>query len=224
MRHIETRYLKTVLENHTRDMTGRIVAVSGTTSGTGYVCARELARLGATVLLLNRESERAITALERLRSEVPDGRFEAIPCDLQSFASVRAAAEAIQAKHDRLDVLCNNAAVMALPDQATGDGYDVQMQTNSISPFLLTKELLPLLRKSDDGRVVNHSSGARLGAPARSEVLRQERRQSRWRRHRAGELFVQWATVAAVPPVQARQLHLHLRAAAAARPERASRT
>lgn len=165
MSHIETKYLKAVIENHTRDMTGRIIAITGTTSGTGYVCARELARLGATVLLLNRESERSITALERLTSEVPGGKFEAIPCDLQSFASVKAAAEAIKTKYDRLDVLCNNAAVMALPDQATDDGYDVQMQTNSISPFLLTKELFPLLRKSDDGRVVNHSSGARLGAP-----------------------------------------------------------
>jgi NAD(P)-dependent dehydrogenase (short-subunit alcohol dehydrogenase family) len=54
---------------------------------------------------------------------------------------------------------------MAFPEQATIDGYDIQMQTNSISAFLLTKELMPLLRQSDDGRVVNHSSGARLGAP-----------------------------------------------------------
>lgn len=165
VREIETKYLNTVIDEHTRDMSGRIVAITGTTSGTGYVCARELARLGATVLLLNRESERSHAALERLKGEVPDGRFEAIPCDLQSFASVRAAAAAIKARYDRLDVLCNNAAVMALPDQATGDGYDVQMQTNSISPFLLTKELLPLLRESDDGRVVNHSSNARRGAP-----------------------------------------------------------
>lgn len=165
MRQVETKHLNAVLEKHTRDMTGRVVAITGTTSGTGYVCARELARLGATVLLLNRESGRSTAALEQLKGEVPKGRFEAIPCDLQSFASVRAAVEAIKAKYDRLDVLCNNAAVMALPDQATGDGYDVQMQTNSISPFLLTKELFPLLRKSDDGRVVNHSSNARRGAP-----------------------------------------------------------
>ncbi len=165
MTTIETKHLDTVIANHTRDMTGRTVAITGTTSGTGYVCARELAKLGATVLLLNRPSERADAALQRLRSEVPGGTFEAIPCDLQDFASVRAAAEQIGRTHDRLDVLCNNAGVMAMPDQATKDGYDVQMQTNSISPFLLTKELFGLLRKSDDGRVVNHSSMARRGAP-----------------------------------------------------------
>ncbi len=162
---IETKHLQTVIEQHTRDMSGRVVAITGTTSGTGYVCARELAKLGATVLLLNRESERATAALERLQADVPSGRFEAVPCDLQSFASVRAAAEAIKRKHDRLDVLCNNAGVMALPDQATGDGYDVQMQTNSISPFLLTKELFGHLKKSADGRVVNHTSAARMGPP-----------------------------------------------------------
>lgn len=162
---IETKHLNTVIQQHTRDMTGRVVAITGTTSGTGYVCARELAKRGATVLLLNRESERATAALARLTEEVPEGRFEAVACDLQDFASVRAAADAIKRKHDRLDVLCNNAGVMALPDQATRDGYDVQMQTNSISPFLLTKELFPLLRKSDDGRVVNHTSAARMGPP-----------------------------------------------------------
>ena len=160
-----TKYLEELIEKHTRDMSGRIVALTGTTSGTGYVCARELARLGAPVLLLNRESDRSVASLEQLQRELPEGKFEAIACDLQSFASVRAAAAAIQSKYDRLDVLCNNAAVMAFPEQATVDGYDVQMQTNSISAFLLTKELFPLLRKSDDGRVVNHSSGARLGAP-----------------------------------------------------------
>lgn len=161
----ETKHLDTVIANHTQDMTGRVVAITGTTSGTGYVCARELAKLGATVLLLNRDSPRSEAALQRLRAEVPDGRLEPITCDLQDFASVRAAAQEIASRFERLDVLCNNAGVMALPDQATKDGYDVQMQTNSISPFLLTKELLGLLRRSDDGRIVNHSSMARMGAP-----------------------------------------------------------
>jgi NAD(P)-dependent dehydrogenase (short-subunit alcohol dehydrogenase family) len=157
--------LHAVLEHHTRDLTGRVAAITGTTSGTGYVCARELARLGATVLLLNRPSARADQALASLQDEVPGANFHAVACDLQDFASVRAAAEAILARFDRLDILCNNAGVMALPDQATVDGYDVQMQTNAISHFLLTKELFPLLCKSDDARIVNHSSMARLGPP-----------------------------------------------------------
>lgn len=164
MQKIETKHLQTVIADHTQDMSGRVVAITGTTSGTGYVCARELAKLGATVLLLNRDSDRSVSARQRLESEVPDGTFVAITCDLQNFASVRAAAQEIGRRYDRLDALCNNAGVMALPDQATADGYDVQMQTNSIAPFLLTKELFGLLRRSDDGRVVNQSSLARRGA------------------------------------------------------------
>jgi len=161
----ETVHLNAVIADHTTDLTGKVAAVTGTTSGTGYVCARELARLGATVLLLNRASARADSSLTALRGEVPEGRFASIVCDLQDFASVRAAAETILGRVDRLDILCNNAGVMALPDQATADGYDVQMQTNVLSHFLLTRKLFPLLRKSDDARIVNHSSMARLGGP-----------------------------------------------------------
>lgn len=164
MAEIETKYLNRLIEQHTRDMTGKVVAITGTTSGTGYVCARELAKLGARVLLLNRVSPRSKAALENLQAEVPDGKFDSVTCDLQDFESVRRAAREISSRFERLDVLCNNAAVMAFPERATKDGYDVQMQTNSIAPFLLTRELLPLLRKSKDGRVVNHSSAARLGS------------------------------------------------------------
>lgn len=162
---MKTVHLDQVVRDHTRDLTGRVAAVTGTTSGTGYVCARELARLGARVLLLNRASERSAAALERLRAEVPAGAFRAIDCDLQRFESVRAAAQQIRDGEERLDVLVNNAGVMALPDLATPDGYDVQVQTNCLSPFLLTRDLFPLLRRSDDGRVVNHTSMARLGGP-----------------------------------------------------------
>lgn len=162
---IETVHLDEVIANHTRDMTDRVAAVTGTTSGTGYVCARELAKRGATVLLLNRQSDRSTSALGKLREEVPGATFTSITCDLQDLESVRNAITDIKAKHDRLDVLCNNAGVMALKDNSTKDGYDVQMQTNCISHFLLTKELFPLLKKSDDARIVNHSSMARLGGP-----------------------------------------------------------
>lgn len=168
---IETVHLNTVLTDHTTDQTGRIAAVTGTTSGTGYVCARELARLGARVFLLNRTSSRADAALMRLQQEVPDGDFVAVTCDLQDFASVRTAAAAVRSQTDVLDILCNNAGVMALPDQATGDGYDVQMQTNCLSHFLLTRELFGLLERSSDARIVNHTSAARRGGPLESKYF-----------------------------------------------------
>ncbi len=170
-RHIETLHLDEVIKGHTQDMTNKVAAITGTTSGTGYVCARELAKRGAEVLLLNRESERSVSSLSKLKQEVPEGSFVAIACDLQDFASVRAANQKIKSSHDRLDVLCNNAGVMALKDYATKDGYDVQIQTNCMSHFLLTKGLFSLLSKSDDGRVVNHSSMARTGDPLAPEYF-----------------------------------------------------
>lgn len=162
---IETKHLGEVLKNHTQDMTGKVVVITGTTSGTGYVCANEVAKKGATVVLLNRKSDRAENSFQQLTSESPNSKFDPITCDLQDFESVRNAVNLIKDKYDVVDVLVNNAGVMALPDQSTPDGYDVQMQTNVISHFLITKELFPLLKKSGDGRIVNHSSMARLGPP-----------------------------------------------------------
>ena len=162
---ITTLHLDEVIAKHSQDMTGKVVAITGTTSGTGYVCAREVAKKGATVILLNRSSARAEQSLQQLQEEVPEGNFDWIACDLQSFESVRNAVKKIQSGYDVIDVLVNNAGVMALQDKATGDGYDVQMQTNVLSHFLLTKELFPLMKKSEQARIVNHSSMARLGGP-----------------------------------------------------------
>lgn len=162
---IPTLHLDRVVNEYAQDMSGKTVVITGTTSGTGYVCARECAKKGARVILLNRNSERSKKALDNLQSEVPNASFELISCDLQDFDSVRNATASIKSKYNSIDVLVNNAGVMAMKDIATKNGYDVQMQTNVLSHFLITKELFPLLRKSKDARIVNHSSQARLGPP-----------------------------------------------------------
>ena len=171
---IQTQHLQDVIKNHGQDMTAKVVAITGTTSGTGYICARELAKKGATVILLNRRSERSQNALKQLQASVPDANFDAIDCDLQNLENVRESIDSIKLKYEVIDVLVNNAGVMALKDQATMDGYDIQMQTNVISHFLITKELFPLLRKSKDARIVNHSSMARLGGPLASDYFEQK--------------------------------------------------
>ncbi len=144
---------------------GKTIAITGCTSGTGRVLARTMARLGARVLMLNRPSERAQAALDELTQDGFDAAL--IPCDLQSLASVREAAASVLAYPDGVDVLCNNAGVMGLPDVATADGFDVQIQTNHLSHFLLTSLLWPALERAaelhGEARVVNHSSGARRG-------------------------------------------------------------
>ena len=163
MNQIKTLHLDDIIENYSQDMTDKVVAITGTTSGTGFICAREVAKKGATVILLNRESERSRQAYKQLKESIPDGVFDPIHCDLQSIASVQSAMDEIKSRYKVIDVIVNNAGVMALEDKATMDGYDVQMQTNVISHFQITKELFPLLIKSEQARIVNHTSMARLG-------------------------------------------------------------
>ena len=148
-------------------MAGKTVAITGTTSGTGRVAAFTVAEKGAKVVLLNRKSERSAEMAGALRASFPNANIVDIECDLMSFASVQAAADKVkQACPEGVHVLCNNAGIMAMKDEATGDGFDVQMQVNHLSHFLLTAELMPLLEKaaaeSGDARIVNHSSVARM--------------------------------------------------------------
>jgi NAD(P)-dependent dehydrogenase (short-subunit alcohol dehydrogenase family) len=149
------------------DVSGKVFAITGTTSGTGFVAAQTVAQHNGVVLLLNRPSSRSVESLKKLQAAVPEGKFVPIDCDLQDFASVRKAIAEIKEKYTSLYCLSNNAGIMATPDEITNDGYDKQMQTNHLSHFLLTKELFPLLLASSkehgDARIVQHSSLGRHG-------------------------------------------------------------
>lgn len=151
------------------DVTGKVFVITGTTSGTGFVAARTVAELGGEAVLLNRSSNRSDAMLRSLKEAVPDGKFVPIECDLQSFESVRKAAGEVKNRYTAIYCLANNAGIMATPDEATVDGYDTQMQTNHLSHFLLTAELLPLLEveaeANGDARIVSHSSFGRLHTP-----------------------------------------------------------
>lgn len=168
---VETKWFPDYKEKLPK-LEGKTIAITGTTTGTGSIVARVAVEKDAkNVLLLNRASDRATKAEEDLKALAKEKgvstTVDAITCDLQDLDSVKAAAKTIKDKYDSIDVLCNNAGVMALEDKATKDGYDVQMQTNHLSHFLLTKELFPLLQKAKElrgeARIVHHSSGARNG-------------------------------------------------------------
>mmetsp|Transcript_41404 Transcript_41404/g.77058 ORF Transcript_41404/g.77058 Transcript_41404/m.77058 type:complete len:352 (-) Transcript_41404:35-1090(-) len=150
------------------EMKGKVVAITGCTSGTGLVLAECVARKGAKVFLLNRKSTRADDALEAVKMSATGEAPVAIECDLMSFANVKAAAEQLakDCKESGIDVLVNNAGIMGFPDKATEDGCDQQMQTNHLSHFLLTALCMPMLEvaasKNGEARIVNHSSAARV--------------------------------------------------------------
>ncbi|GAX28139.1 hypothetical protein FisN_6Lh044 [Fistulifera solaris] len=165
------------------DLKGKTIAITGCTTGLGYVFARTCIEKNASaVILLNRSSERAEAAEKSLKDIANSDTtvVETITCDLQDFASVRKAVAQLKEKYDSLDVLCNNAGIMAFPDEATVDGYDVQMQTNHLSHFLLTKELYPLLQKAKQrhgsARIVSHSSWFRKNPPSRFDPMYLDRK------------------------------------------------
>lgn len=147
-------------------MTGKTVAITGCTSGTGLVAAKTISALNCkTLILLNRPSDRAAAVLASFGGAK---NVVHIDCDLSSFDSVRKAGavlSALTANDGGLYCLVLNAGVMGLPDTATSDGYDIQMQSNHLSHFLLTSEVWPMLelaaREHGEARVVSHSSGAR---------------------------------------------------------------
>jgi len=154
-------------ESKLPDQSGKVIVVTGCTTGTGHICALTCAKKGAHVVMLNRKSSRAEDAERRIKEVAPQATVETIECDLTSLASVRAAAATLCDKFGTvgIDVLCCNAGVMALADVATVDGYDIQMQTNHLAHFALAKETFTLLevaaKKRGEARIVNHSSGAR---------------------------------------------------------------
>jgi NAD(P)-dependent dehydrogenase (short-subunit alcohol dehydrogenase family) len=163
------------------DRAGRTFLVTGSTSGLGREVALELARHGARVVLAGRDPGKLDETEERVRREVPEAALDRLLVDLADLDSVRSAA-ATAAALGPVDVLVNNAGVMATPYQRTVDGLDLQMATNHFGPFLLTGLLLPQLVASGAGRVVTVSSNGHK--VARSAPLRDPRaepgRYQRW--------------------------------------------
>lgn len=143
---------------------GRRILITGANSGLGFESARALAQKGAYVIVASRSLEKASDAVARLHALLPGAELEPCALDLASLASVRAAAQAVASRHPHLDVLLNNAGVMATPYARTVDGFELQFATNHLGHFALTGLLFELLRKAPAARVVNVTSGAhRLG-------------------------------------------------------------
>ena len=155
---------------------GKTVLITGANSGIGYQTALELARAGARVWLGVRNPGKGQDALSKLRAQVPGAQVELAEIDVASLASVRAFAEAYTSSGRDLDVLVNNAGVMALPTrEVTADGFERQMATNHLGHFALTGLLMPVLLRSADPRVVTVSSLAHRSGKIEVDNLQSER-------------------------------------------------
>lgn len=140
------------------DLTGRTAVVTGATSGIGLATATALAAHGAHVVLACRDPGRGRLAVDRIALAAPRASLEVLALDLSVQASVRRAASRLSEDHGRLDILINNAAVLATPFALTEDGFERQFATNHLGPFALTLQLLDLLTTTLGSRVVTVSS------------------------------------------------------------------
>jgi NAD(P)-dependent dehydrogenase (short-subunit alcohol dehydrogenase family) len=162
------------------DQSGRNAIVTGANSGLGLVTARELARAGASVVMACRNLDKGHAAIEQVRAAVPGAQVQVDELDLASLESVRAFAERYRATHDGLDLLINNAGVMAPPRRRTADGFELQFGTNHLGHFLLTVLLLDLMEGREDARVVTLSSTAHKMGRISFDNLNGDRRYFRW--------------------------------------------
>jgi NAD(P)-dependent dehydrogenase (short-subunit alcohol dehydrogenase family) len=159
------------------DQSGRVAVVTGANSGLGLIDSRELARAGARVIMACRNTEKGEAAAEQIRGAVPEGEVEVAGLDLADLESIRAFAETAP---DGIDLLINNAGVMAPPRRLTKDGFESQFGTNHLGHFALTGLLLQKLLATPEPRVVTESSGAHRIGRINFDDLQGERRYIRW--------------------------------------------
>ena len=163
------------------DLSGRVALVTGANSGIGLVAAEELAAHGASVLLACRDPRRGEEGLGAVRARRPgDAAVELIALDLADLASVRAAATEVAARPEPLDLLVNNAGVMAPPRRETADGFELQLGTNHLGHFALTGLVAEKLTAAPAPRVVTVTSGAHRIGGIDFDDLQRTRHYMRW--------------------------------------------
>lgn len=174
---------------------GRIVLITGGTSGMGYEDALALSRAGAQVIIAARNTERGQQAVDRIQQQVPDANVTFERLDLANLASVHELATRLTSRLPRLDVLINNAAIMAPPERgSSADGFELQFATNYLGHFALTGLLMPLLGESDDARVVSLSSIAAARGQLNFDDLQAEQRYDPYATYAQSKLaMLMWA-------------------------------
>jgi NAD(P)-dependent dehydrogenase (short-subunit alcohol dehydrogenase family) len=169
-------------------MAGKTCLITGATAGIGEVTARELARAGARVIIVGRSPGRCAATLERIRNQTGATAVESLLADLSFQEDVRRLADQVRERCDRLDVLVNNAGGMFLDRRETVAGIELTLALNHLSYFLLTTQLLPLLKASAPSRIVNVASDAHNGCSIDFDDIQGRRRYTGWRAYKRSKL------------------------------------
>jgi retinol dehydrogenase-14 len=164
------------MEQATGDMSGKVCIVTGANSGIGKETARALAAMGATVVMVVRNREAGEQARQEIINGTGNESIELMIADLFSMAEVKRLADEFKSRHERLDVLINNAGGIFPKREITGDGFERTFALNHLTPFLLTHELLDVLKTSAPSRIVNVSSNAHMMGKIDFENLQSEKK------------------------------------------------
>ena len=170
------------------DQHGRTVLITGANSGLGLASAEALAAKGARVLLACRNPAKGADALATVAAVATGEAPVLVALDLADLGSVAAAAEATSGLTDHLDLLLNNAGIMAVPQARTVDGFESQFGTNHLGHFALTGRLLPLLLAADAPRVVTTASNAHKFGRMHFDDLDLDHRYGKWKAYGQSKL------------------------------------
>ena len=170
------------------DQHGRIALITGASSGLGLETARALHQKGATVVMACRSPRKAEAARQALLQVQSEGALDLVDLDLADLTSVQRCSAAIHSRYGRLDLLINNAGVMAPPRLVSRQGYELQWATNHLGHIALTTALLPLMEGQEDARVVTVTSGAQYFGRIAWDDPNGERRYDRWQAYGQSKL------------------------------------
>ncbi len=169
------------------NLAGKIAIVTGANSGLGFETSRALARSNAHVIMTSRNQQKGQKALNAIQQEAPDSSLQLTQLDLADLTSVASFADDYLSQHNQLHILVNNAGVMAIPQRATSDGFEMQFGTNHLGHFALTGQLLPALLNTPGARVVNVSSTAHRFGKINFDDLNWEQSYNRWQAYGASK-------------------------------------
>ena len=177
------------MAEHGETLAGKTILVTGGTGGIGFIAARALAGMGATIAIVGHNAERAHASAARIQRETGATGTQALVADLTSQQAVRALADEVQQRFPRLDVLLNNAGAVFTTRQTTVDGYERTFALNHLAPFLLTNLLLDRLKANAPARIITVSSMAHRGPRIHLDDVNQTRRgYAAWRAYGESKL------------------------------------
>ncbi len=170
------------------DQRGKVIIITGANSGLGLESTKALAAKNATIVMACRNLDKAEKAKDSILAQQPDADLQVMELDNASLASIRTFTENFKGTHSRLDLLMNNAGVMAIPRSETQDGFEMQFGVNHLGHFALTLQLVDIMRETTNARIHCTSSSAAFSASINFDDLMGKENYSRWRAYSQSKL------------------------------------